>query len=203
MKYLEIAASSREAVGTGNSRKIRREEGLVPAVLYGARKNTESISLSHNDILKILRDDAVFTTVIILKFPSGYKEVILKDIQYHPFKNKVLHVDFMRVDRKEKINVHIPIDFIGLDISPGKKSGGIYTKHITAVEIKCLPEDLIECIEVDASKMELDDSIHISEIPLTDKIELVKKPTEHDDPAILSIHIPKPEKDEKEETESQ
>jgi large subunit ribosomal protein L25 len=180
----EIKAESRSDTGKGASRRLRRE-GKVPAIIYGAHKDPEMISVDHNEMLGHLDHEAFYSHILTVQVGSDAQRVILKDLQRHPAKPFILHVDFQRVSEDEKLRTNVPIHFVNEETSPGVKMGGLVTHTITDIEISCLPKDLPEFIEVDMGEMEVGDIVHVQELKLPAGVEVI-----HTDPdqAVVSIH---------------
>lgn len=187
-----IQGEPRDSFGKSLSRKLRRE-GRVPAVVYGAGKEPASISLDHKEISNALNNEAFYSHILTLKI-SGKKageKIVLKDLQRHPYKTSIIHVDFLRVSAKEKLTMKVPLHFLNEEVAPGvKEEGGVVNKLSTEVEVSCLPADLPEFIEVDIAELKLNETLHLSNITLPEGVELVALSHE-DDQAIISIHIPK------------
>ncbi|QKT02855.1 50S ribosomal protein L25/general stress protein Ctc [Ectothiorhodospiraceae bacterium 2226] len=181
----------RADVGKGASRRLRRA-GKVPAVIYGAGKDPQSITLEQREILKQLENEAVYSHILDLKLGGKAERVVLKDMQRHPFKPIVLHVDLLRVSENEALRVHVPLHFMGEDTAPGVKAGGIVSRNIIEAEISCLPKDLPEFLEVDLSGLNVGDSVHLSDIKLPKGVELpeLAHGPEHDLP-VASISLPR------------
>lgn len=197
----EIEASLRKDKGKGASRRLRRE-AKVPAIVYGGGEQPVSLALEHKAILKSLENEAFYSHILTLKIDSKAEQVILKDLQRHAYKPEILHVDFQRVRADEKIHMHVPLHFIGEEVAPGvKESGGVISHGANDVEIKCFPNKLPEFIEVDVSKLELNGVIHLSDLKIDKEIELVAL-SHGDDKAVVSIHLPRAEKEETNETEA-
>lgn len=193
MSKFEFVAEVRKDRGKSMARRMRRIEDRVPAVVYGADKESQSISLQHKDILHALENEAVFSTILKLIIDGDEEQVVLKDIQRHSHKPKIVHVDFLRVKAKEKITMNVPLHFLGEEDAPGiKDEGGKFTKSITDLEISCLPANLPEYIELDVSKMALDQVLHFSDIKLPSGVELtiLELDEEHNHP-VISCHVPK------------
>ncbi|HEB58306.1 MAG TPA: 50S ribosomal protein L25/general stress protein Ctc [Gammaproteobacteria bacterium] len=190
-----LNAEVRTDLGKGASRRLRRT-GKVPAVMYGAHKDPVSLTLDHDQLFHNLENEAFYSHILTIKLPDGEEQAILKDLQRHPAKPVVLHVDLQRVSAKEAIRVHVPLHFINGDISPGVKAGGLVTHNMTETEVSCLPGDLPEYIEVDLAKMELNDTLHLSDLELPNGVELVALAlgAEHDQP-VAAIHLPRGAKD--------
>ena len=189
----EFDAQVRTEQGKKFARRMRRDQDLVPAVVYGAGKAPKAISLLHKDIFHALENEAVFSHILKLRVDGAVEQVVIKDVQRHVFKPKIVHVDFLRVKAKEKITMHVPLHFEGEEEAPGIKSGEAkFTKSIVELEIRCLPADLPEFIALDVSKMALDDVLHLSDIKLPTGVELALSDLdeEHDQP-VIGCHIPK------------
>src|SRR5271155_730177 len=190
----ELTAEFRETHGKGASRRQRRE-GKVPAILYGGHLEARALSLSHQKLAIMLDNERFYSTILSLKVGSETQAAILKDVQRHPFKNAILHVDFQRVEENEKIRIAIPLHFKGEAVSPGVKSqGGIVSHMRNEVEVSCLPKDLPEFIEVDISGLSLNESIHLSQLKVPDGVVLVELAKE--DAAVVAIHSPRAEEPE-------
>jgi len=167
----ELKAQARSDMGKGASRRLRRT-GQVPGIIYGAEKDPELISLAHNELVLHLENEAFYSHILTVKSPSGEQKVVLKDVQRHPAKPFILHIDLLRVKASEKLKMQIPLHFIGEDTAPGVKQGGVVSHNIVDVEVSCLPGDLPEFIEVDVSGMDIGDSLHLSDIVLPSGVEL-------------------------------
>jgi large subunit ribosomal protein L25 len=190
----ELVAEFRETQGKGASRRLRHE-GKVPAILYGGHAEARALTLSHQKLLIMLDNERFYSTILSLKVGDQTQAAILKDVQRHPFKNAVVHVDFQRVDENEKIRISIPLHFTGAAISPGVKSqGGIVSHMRTETEVSCLPKDLPEFIEVDISGLSLNESIHLSQLKIPEGVTLVD--LAKDDAAVVAIHSPRAEEPE-------
>ncbi|OQK15186.1 50S ribosomal protein L25 [Methyloprofundus sedimenti] len=168
----EFVAVSRENAGTGNAKAIRRK-GNVPAVIYGGSSEPELIELSHNEVMKRLANEAVYSHVLQLNVGGKVQNAILKDMQRHPAKDTVIHMDFMRISMGEKIKVHVPLHFINEEVSKGVKAGGVVTHSMVELEVLCLPGNLPEYIEVDLTDVEIGDSVHLSDIVVPDGVEVI------------------------------
>ena len=190
----ELVAEFRETQGKGASRRMRRD-GKVPAILYGGHADARPLMLIHQKLILMLDNERFYSTILSLKVGDQTQAAILKDVQRHPFKNAVLHVDFQRVEENEKIRISIPLHFTGASVSPGVKTqGGIVSHMRTEVEISCLPKDLPEFIEVDISGLSLNESIHLSQLKIPAGVALVD--LVKDDAAVVAIHSPRAEEPE-------
>jgi large subunit ribosomal protein L25 len=190
----ELVAEFRETQGKGASRRLRHE-GKVPAILYGGHADARALTLSHQKLLIMLDNERFYSTILSLKVGDQTQAAILKDVQRHPFKNAIVHVDFQRVEENEKIRISIPLHFTGAAVSPGVKSqGGIVSHMRNETEVSCLPKDLPEFIEVDISGLSLNESIHLSQLKVPEGVTLVD--LAKDDAAVVAIHSPRAEEPE-------
>jgi len=163
----ELSAQLRTDLGKGASRRLRREADLVPAVLYGANQDPVSLSIAHKDLHKSCENEAFFAHIISLDVDGKKENAIIKDLQRHPAKDRIMHADFQRVRMDVEINVEVPFHFINEDKCPGvKQEGGSISHVMSTVAISCLPGDLPEYIEVDVAALNLGDAIHLSEVTL-------------------------------------
>jgi large subunit ribosomal protein L25 len=190
----ELVAEFRETQGKGASRRLRHE-GKVPAILYGGHLEARALTLSHQKLALMLDNERFYSTILSLKVGDQTQAAILKDVQRHPFKNAILHIDFQRVEENEKIRISIPLHFKGAAVSPGVKTqGGIVSHMRTEVEVSCLPKDLPEFIEVDLSGLSLNESIHLSQLKVPESVQLLDLARE--DAAVVAIHSPRAEEPE-------
>ena len=169
-----INAKSREDTGKGASRRLRRLTGEVPAIIYGGKKDAEKISILHKDITKALENDAVYSSIISLSIDGKAEDTIIKDIQRHPAKQIILHMDFLRVSKTTKLQTRVPLNFINEDTCVGVKLGGGLIAHtMTDIEVSCLPKDLPESIDVDMAEVDVGQIVHLSDLTLPDGVESV------------------------------
>jgi len=153
---LTLHAKGREDTGKGASRRLRRLASEIPAIVYGGKKDPSQVSLSHKDVMKALENEAFFSQIIALDVDGSSEDVVLKDVQRHPAKNLILHMDFLRVSKNTALQTRAPLHFINEDICAGVKlGGGIIAHSMTELDITCLPADLPEYIEVDMTDVEL------------------------------------------------
>lgn len=187
-----VSAELRSEMGKGASRRLRRE-GKVPAIVYGTAKEAQSITLLHHKIMHSLANEAFYSTILTLDVAGDAQQVVLKDVQRHPFKPAVFHLDFLRIDAAAKLTMQIPLHFINEDECVGVKQGGGIISHLeNQVETSCLPINLPEYLEVDLSQVELDQTVHLSDIKLPEGVELVDLMAESpNDLPIASVHLPK------------
>lgn len=193
----EFEAQTRTASGKAAARRLRSKEDRVPAILYGAGKEPMPISLSHNKVIKALEHEAVYSHILTLNIGKDVEKVVLKALMRHPTKPKIMHMDFLRINTKEKLHMRVPLHFLGEAKAPGLKEGGVLSKLITHLDITCLPLDLPEYIEVDISALAIGDSIHMGAIKLPEKIALTHAIEDEDhDQVVVSIHQPREEEPE-------
>jgi large subunit ribosomal protein L25 len=187
----ELVAEFRETQGKGASRRLRHE-GKVPAILYGGHSEARKLTLSHQKLLIMLDNERFYSTILSLKVGDQTQNAILKDVQRHPYKNAIVHIDFQRVEDNQAIRMKVPLHFTGAAVSPGVKTqGGIVSHMRNEVEVSCLPKDLPEFLEVDMSALALNESIHMSQLALPAGVELVALAKE--DAAVVAIHSPRAE----------
>lgn len=187
----EIPAESRSDQGKGASRRLRRLADKVPGIVYGGGKEPKQIMVNHNYLLKALEHEAFYSHILTVTIDGKTEKAVLKDLQRHPFKPRILHFDLLRVNPKDPITMRVPLHFVGDSVAPGVKVGGGQVAHlINDVEIRCLPGDLPEFIEVDMSKVELDQTVHLSDLKLPKGVELLAL-LHNDDLPVASIHLPR------------
>ncbi|MHB9116660.1 MAG: 50S ribosomal protein L25/general stress protein Ctc [Burkholderiales bacterium] len=187
---MEISAKKRELQGTSASRRLRKT-GSVPGVVYGAGEPAVAIELDHNTLYHSLKKEAFHSSVLTLDIDGAKQQVLLRDTQQHGFKPLVLHVDFQRVDPKEKIHMKVPFHFINADVAPGVKlSHGVIAHLMTEADVACLPKDLPEFIEVNLAELEVGHSIHLSQLKLAKGVEFVDL-HHNNDKAVVSIPAPR------------
>ena len=187
-----VDAEPRDDLGKGASRRLRRT-GRVPAIIYGAGKEPQNISLDHNKMMHNLENEGFFSHIITVNLGGKKQKTILRDLQRHPAKPILLHVDFQRVSDDQAIHVHVPLHFIGEDTCPGvKQEGGSISHNIIEVEISCLPKDIPEFIEVDVSELKIGDSIHLSDLKVAEGITIAALTHgEGHDQQVLNVHATK------------
>ena len=187
---ITIVANKREAKGTGASRRLRRA-GKVPGVVYGADKDAVSVEFDHKALFLEFRHEAFHASILSLELDGKKEQVLLRDYQMHPVRNTIQHIDFQRISASEKIHVKVPLHFINADTAPGVKLGGGIVAHVlTEADVSCLPKDLPEFIEVDLGKMEIGQSVHLSEIALPKGVEFVQL-THGTDTAVATLSKPR------------
>jgi len=166
-------AEIRESLGRGHSRRLRTE-GKIPAVLYGGSEGPVGLVLDHNKVIKALEDEATYSHILTIQIGDKAETAILKDMQRHPSRPLILHMDFQRVSESQKIRVHVPIHFLNQETSVGAKKGGVITHSMVDVEVTCLPARLPEFIAIDMAKVDLGQSIHLTDIKLPPGVEIVE-----------------------------
>jgi len=183
-----VDAQLRNDEGKGASRRLRRA-GLVPAVLYGGDKDPQSVSLQHNIMLQHIEHEAFYSHILDINVEGKVEKAVLKDIQWHPYKPAIMHMDFQRVDEKSIIKVAVPVHFVGEDKAPGVKAGGVATHQMTNVEVTCPAGKLPEYLEVDVSALNVGESVHLSEIKLPEGVEIVELThgADHDAPVVSIV----------------
>ena len=198
----EVQAELRTDTGKGASRRLRHA-GQVPAIMYGAEEEAVSLTLNHNKFIRHLEEDAFYAHILTIAVDGKKHQVVLKDLQRHPTSDmKIMHADFLRVSAKVAMTMNVQLHFVGDDVSPGVKDGGKVSHLISDVEISCLPKDLPEFIEVNTAELELDASIHLSELVLPKGVTLTALAHAQDeeleegsrsayDQAVVSIHTPR------------
>ncbi len=168
-----LNAEVRNDQGKGASRRLRREEGLVPAIIYGGKEAPANISLPHKDLVKALENEAFYSHVVTLNVSGSSQQVILKDLQRHPSKPFIMHADFQRVSADTKIKAHVPLHFINEESCVGvKQQGGKVHHNMTEVDVVCTASNLPEFIEVDIESMNAGDILHLSELKLPAGVQL-------------------------------
>ncbi|MBB6095853.1 large subunit ribosomal protein L25 [Povalibacter uvarum] len=191
----DLVADPRDAQGKGASRRLRRS-GKVPAILYGGPQAPRQILLDHQNLLTLLVNERFYSTILSLSIGGEKQAAILKDVQRHPAKNQILHMDLQRVFDNEAIRMSIPLHFKGAAGSPGVKTeGGIVSHLLNQVEVLCLPKDLPEFVEVDMSEMHINDMKRLSDLPLPAGVQFVALAHGRDEP-VVSIHHPRAEEAE-------
>ena len=189
-----FGADVRETQGKGASRRLRHT-GKVPAILYGAHQDAQALVLDQQNLLTMIADERFYSSIVRLKIGERTQEAIIKDVQMHPAKNVVVHVDLQRVVENETIRIRLPIHFRGESVSPGVKTQGGVVSHMRAdVEVSCLPKDLPEFLELDLSGMSLNETKFLADIPLPAGVTIPEL-TQRNAP-VASIHAPRAEEPE-------
>lgn len=182
----EFVAESRAKSGTSAS-KVMRRQGRVPAVVYGGHASPALVSLSHNEVLKHLVNEAVYSHILDLTVDGVAEKVVLKGMQRHPARPQVLHMDFMRVNMEEQIRVHVPIHFKGESVCVGLKAGGLLMPLVSDVEVVCLPGFLPEFIEIDITRLAVGESVHLHDLTPPPGVQFVALLHAHDEEQDLAL----------------
>ena len=189
MASIEFTAFPRNTEGRGASRRMRKA-GKAPGIVYGGKAEPTPIELDHNALIHALRTEAFHASILTMKLDGGATKVLLRDVQMHPFKNEVLHVDFQRIDENRKIHMKVPLHFVNAEVSPAVKVQGAIVSHVmTELDVTCLPKDLPEFIEVDLSELDTGHSLHVSGVKLPSGVAVVS--TGKLDPVVATAVIPK------------
>ncbi|MFM1870077.1 MAG: hypothetical protein RLY99_821 [Pseudomonadota bacterium] len=186
---MKVVAYERSVQGTGASRRLRNA-GKTPGIIYGGNEAPQAVELDHNALFHALRKEAFHSSILDIEVAGKSQKALLRDYQMHPFKPLVLHIDFQRVDAKQKIHVKVPLHFVNAEIAPAVKLGGALISHIaTEIEVSCLPADLPEFIQVDLSKIEVGHAIHVKDVVLPQGLSLVPH-LEHENPVVVNARVP-------------
>lgn len=195
----ELNAEIRQDKGKGASRRLRRDN-KVPAILYGAGEDAVSLTLQHNIMMQNLENEAFYSHILTVNVDGKVEKAVLKDLQRHPFKPSLIHVDLQRINENEKLRMHVPVHFVGENVAPGVKAGGIVSHLANDVEISCLPKHLPEFIEADLSTLNVDEALHLSDLKLPEGVELLALMHGEDhDHSVASIHMPRGTSEETED----
>ena len=188
MSDYRLSAQSREEAGKGSSRRLRRLEGLVPAIVYGGKNKPKSIQLAHKDLKRALEEESFYSSVITLEIDGKDEPVILKALQRHPAKPLVLHADFQRASAGTVLKVNVPVHFLNETSCKGVKvQGGVIHHDAVEIEVSCSPKDLPGFIEVDLAEVELDQVVHLSDLKAPKGVTFVALSHDSDLP-VASIH---------------
>lgn len=186
----EIKVQRREDEGKGASRRLRRA-GSVPAIVYGGELDPVSIQLNHNEVWVASQNDWFYSSILDLSLNGDVQRVLLRDMQRHPFKQQIMHLDFQRVNENELLRATVPLHFLNEDKSPaGKAAEVVVTHELNELHVSCLPKDLPEFIEVDLASLSVGDVVHLSDIKLPAGVELpeLKLGKEHDVAVVIAKH---------------
>ncbi len=189
---IELNATVREDMGKGASRRLRHAN-KVPAIIYGSDKDPVALTMEQKDVQYVLPNEAFYSQVLSLNIDGKKEDVLLRDLQHHPYKTTIMHLDFIRVDANKKVHVHVPLHFIGEDVAPGvKHEGGAISHIVMEVEVECLPKSIPQFIEVDLSEMHMGEIVHLTDIKLPEHVEILAlKQGEEHDTAVATIHARK------------
>lgn len=202
MSDLTIVATKRDDLGKGASRRLRHAE-QVPGIIYGADKDPVSFQMPHNELEKLLRHEAVYSSVLDLDLDGTKEPVVLKDMQRHPHKNRIMHLDLLRVDTTHKLTLSVPLHFINEETCVGVKlKGGLLDHVLNELEVTCLAADLPEFIEVDVAELDLEEAIHLGDLKLPNGVEITSL-AHGGDPmqSVVAVHKPRGAASEEETTD--
>jgi large subunit ribosomal protein L25 len=201
----ELSAELRTDMGKGASRRLRRKADQIPAVIYGAGREPQSLTMAHKDLAMACENEAFYSHVLTLTIDGEKQSVIIKDLQRHPAKPRIMHADFLRVQMDHLISVEVPLHFLNEELCVGVKLGGGQISHnMSQVEISCLPGALPEFIEVDLTDLELGQAVHMSEINLPEGVTIPALTHGADyDQVVASVHLNKRAELELEEGEEE
>jgi large subunit ribosomal protein L25 len=185
---IQLNAEPRADSGKGASRRLRRID-MVPAIIYGGDSDPMSISLAHNEFSHQLENEAIYTQIIDVNIGKDTEEVVLRDLQRHPYKNRIMHADFYRIDKKKVLHVVVPIHIVNAEDCVGVRiDGGMLTQIVSEIEVVCLPKNLPEYLEIDAIELHLGEILHLSNITMPEGVEIVALTHGEDhDTGILSV----------------
>ncbi|MCH2482460.1 MAG: 50S ribosomal protein L25/general stress protein Ctc [Gammaproteobacteria bacterium] len=187
----ELNAKARDVFGTNASRRLRRLD-QVPAMIYGGDQDNEAVLLDHHEIMHNLEVEAFHSAIISLNTGSGSQQVILREVQHHRYRPRLVHVDFQRIKATERLHMKIPLHFAGVDEAPGVKvEEGIFSPLMTELDVTCLPKDLPEYIEIDVSALGINDVIHLSSVELPEGVDLTVVLHEGEDPSVVTVMPPR------------
>jgi large subunit ribosomal protein L25 len=197
---ITVNASERENQGKGASRRLRKEE-KVPSIIYGGKQDPLMVTLSIHEITHLLEDENTFTSVLDLVVGKSTESVVLKDIQRHPAKNTITHVDFLRVDAKQTLVTTTPLHFIGMEENEALRLGNMLNQFVVSVDISCLPKDLPHGIDVDVTSLEVGDHLSLTDLVLPEGViinALQHEDVEAHDQTVCSVSEPKVIEEEEE-----
>ncbi|SAL57956.1 50S ribosomal protein L25/general stress protein Ctc [Caballeronia arvi] len=186
---MKVVAFERSKQGTGASRRLRNS-GKTPGIVYGGETDVQLVELDHNALWHALKKEVFHSSILDLEVAGKSQQVLLRDVQYHPFKQLVLHVDFQRVDAKKKLHTKVPLHFMNQETNPAVKLSGAVISHVvTELEVECLPADLPEFLEIDLAKIEAGQTMHAKDIQLPKGVSLTVS-VEAENPVVASATVP-------------
>ncbi|KXV03851.1 50S ribosomal protein L25/general stress protein Ctc [Caballeronia megalochromosomata] len=186
---MKVVAFERSKQGTGASRRLRNS-GKTPGIVYGGETDVQLVELDHNALWHALKKEVFHSSILDLEVAGKAQQVLLRDVQYHPFKQLVLHVDFQRVDAKKKLHTKVPLHFMNQETNPAVKLAGAVISHVvTELEVECLPADLPEFLEIDLAKIEAGQTMHAKDIPLPKGVSLTVSVVA-ENPVVASATVP-------------
>jgi large subunit ribosomal protein L25 len=185
---MKVVANTRPAHGTGASRRLRRA-GKVPGILYGGTAQPTAIEVDHNALYHALRVESFHSSILDMEIDGSGERVLLRALQWHPYKPQVMHVDFQRVDANQPITMKVPLHFVNQDLATAVKLGGAVVNHVlNEIQITCLPKFLPEFIALDLSTAEVGQVVHVSQVPMPEGVRPVLHGKE--DPVVVTISLP-------------
>ena len=195
---IEFTAFARNTEGRGASRRMRRA-GKAPGIVYGGTAQPTPIELDHNALFHALRSETFHSSILTMKLDGTATKVLLRDVQMHPFRNEILHVDFQRIDENKKMHMKVPLHFVNAELSPAVKLSGAIVSHVsTDLDIACLPKDLPAFIEIDLSALEVGHSMHVSAVKLPAGVTVVTRG--RTDLVVAAAIVPRAQVETEEET---
>lgn len=187
MTKFELMGERREGKGTGASRRLRRQ-GKVPAVLYGGAKDPVMLTFDHDAIYHHLENEAFHTSILTVNTDGTSDQAILRNVEMHPFKPRVMHLDFQRISATQKLHMPVPIHIVGEDVAPGvKQQSGIVSRLMTDVDVSCLPHQLPEFLTADISHLHIGESVHLSDLPLPEGVTITSLAHGGEDLAVAAV----------------
>jgi large subunit ribosomal protein L25 len=187
--HLEFVAFPREGDGGRGASRRLRHSGKTPGIVYGGTAKPAPIELDHNALIHALKNEAFHASILTMKIGSASERVLLRDVQMHPYRPQVLHIDFQRIDENRKIHMKVPLHFVNAELSPAVKMGGAIVSHVlNEVDVACLPKHLPEFIDVDLANLEIGHSVKVSDLKLPEGLTAV---TRGKDPVVATAVVPK------------
>jgi large subunit ribosomal protein L25 len=187
--HLEFVAFPREGDGGRGASRRLRHSGKTPGIVYGGTAKPAPIELDHNALIHALKNEAFHASILTMKIGSASERVLLRDVQMHPYRPQVLHIDFQRIDENRKIHMKVPLHFVNGESSPAVKLGGAIVSHVlNEVDVACLPKHLPEFIDVDLANLEIGHSVKVSDLKLPEGLTAV---THGKDPVVATAVVPK------------
>lgn len=186
----KLTATSRDVEGKGASRRLRRS-GHAPAIVYGAKQAPKNIQIEHNHLWLVSQNEWFYSSILQLEIDGKVEKVLLRDLQRHPYKQQIMHLDFLRVDENSPIRFKVPLHFLNQEKSPAGKSAGVVITHeLNEVEVSALPKDLPEFIEIDLGELKVGDIVHLSQLKLPAGVTIpaLKLGKEHDLAVVIAKH---------------
>lgn len=187
----ELIADNREVKGKLACRRLRNKENQVPGIVYGGKEKNLAVTLNHDKVLRMAEHENFYSKILNLTIDGHTQKVVLKDLQRHPFKPKILHLDFQRVKETDILSMQVPLHFINADTCPGAKLGGIINHHANVIEVRCQARFLPEFLEVDLSELEIGHTIHLSNLNLPENVEILALAQGKLDSPVASVQLPR------------